>query len=245
MTATPAVNTKERGSPPVGGWRVMVVEDNRAVAALHKRIVNSVPHLRTAHIALNGEHAFAALATVQPDLVILDLTMSGGDGVSFLRRVREECIPVDVIVVTASRDGRTVREMMHLGVIDYLVKPFRPERLRQSLDAFTLRRRTLSRRSELSQDDVDLLQTTGSTRQRRRLPMGLKEETLRAVLGALAETAYPLSAEEVGEEIGMARVTARRYLEFLECAGAAEIIRETRGPGRPRNRYRRRVGPHE
>ena len=111
---------------PARSWRVMIVEDNRAVAALHRRIVDSTAYLKTAHVALNGDHAFAALDTVQPDLVILDLTMSGGDGISFLRRLRATELAIDVIVVTASRDRRAVDQVTRLGVVDYLVKPFTP-----------------------------------------------------------------------------------------------------------------------
>jgi two-component system response regulator DctR len=224
---------------PLGGWRVMIVEDNLAVAALHKRLVDSIPSFRTVHVAWNGHEAFTALKTLEPDLVILDLTMPGGDGLPFLRQVRGEEIPVDVIVVTASRGGATVREAMHLGVLDYLVKPFSPQRLRQALSAFALRNRALAR-PELSQDDVDTAQASGAVRGRR-LPKGLKESTLRSVLTVLVENDDPVSAEEVGAGIGVARVTARRYLEYLELIGRAEVIRQTGGPGRPRNRYRQRA----
>src|SRR5215207_3703541 len=130
---------------PLGGWRVMIVEDNPAVAALHKRLVDSVASLRTVHVAWNGEQAFNALKAVVPDLVILDLTMPGGGGLAFLGRIRHEEMPVEVIVVTASRSGATVREAMRHGVIDYLVKPFTPQRLRQALSTFALRQRALTR----------------------------------------------------------------------------------------------------
>jgi two-component system response regulator DctR len=222
-------------------WRVMVVEDNPAVAALHRRIVDSTPYLKTAHVALNGEHALAALRTVQPDLVILDLAMAAGDGVSFLRRLRSTDMPIDVIVVTASRDGRAVDEVTRLGVLDYLVKPFTPQRLRQSLSAFAIRRHILSTRSELCQADVDVIQASGAPRQSRRLPKGLKEATLRSVLAALDDSPDTLSADEVGRRVGVARVTARRYVEYLVLIGIVEVRRERSGPGRPRNRYRRRV----
>jgi two-component system response regulator DctR len=222
-------------------WRVMVVEDNGGVAALHRRVVDSVPYLKTAHVALNGEHAFAALPTVRPDLVILDLTMSGGDGISFLRRVRGADLPIDVIVVTASRDGRAVDEVTRLGVIDYLVKPFTPQRLRQSLSAFAIRRHTLITRSELCQADVDAIQAAGAPRQGRRLPKGLKQETLRSVLAVLDSASGPMGADTVGTRVGVARVTARRYLEYLVLMGIVDMSRETNGPGRPRNRYVRRA----
>jgi response regulator of citrate/malate metabolism len=235
-----AVAERERAAP-ARSWRVMVVEDNGVVAALHRRVVDSVPYLKTAHVALNGQHAFAALKTVQPDLVILDLTMAGGDGLSFLRRVRGADMPIDVIVVTASRDRRAVDEVTRLGVIDYLVKPFTPQRLRQSLSAFAIRRHTLTTRSELCQADVDAIQASGAPRRGRRLPKGLKEETLRSVVAALDEATGAMGADQVGTRVGVARVTARRYLEYLALMGMVEMNRETNGPGRPRNRYRRRA----
>jgi two-component system response regulator DctR len=217
--------------------QVMIVEDNGPIAALHKRIVDAVPYLRTAHIARNGEQAFHALRSVCPDLVILDLTMAGGDGLSFLRRVRYEGIPVDVIVVTASRGGRVVQDVMHLGVIDYLVKPFTPQRLRRALAAFALRQRTLMRTSELSQADVDTLQASGSGRDGDALPKGFTQATLSAVVAILRAAREPLSAEEVGRAVGIARVTARRYLEYLQLADVVEMSRQLVGPGRPKNRY--------
>jgi response regulator of citrate/malate metabolism len=222
---------------PLANWRVMIVEDNSAVAALHKRIVDSLPYMRTDHIAPNGERAFAAMRAVQPDLIILDLTMAGGDGISFLRRLRAEGIPIDVIVVTASRGGRVVQECMHLGAVDYLVKPFSPNRLRAALAACAMRWRTLSRSAQLSQADVDTIQHSGSTSGDRRLPHGLKDTTLEAVIAALERGQGPLSANEVAEQVGVARVTARRYLEYLQVLGIVEMSREGEGPGRPRNRY--------
>lgn len=237
-----AIEVDGRESPaPAADWRVMVVEDNPTIAALHKRIVDSVPYLRTVHVAGNGEHAFAALPTVAPDLIILDLTMIGGDGLALLRSIRNAGIPIDVIVVTASRGGRIVQEVTHLGVIDYLVKPFTPQRLRIALSAFAMRHRTLTRSPELSQADVDLVRAGGSGRQRRRLPKGLKSSTLASVLAALDGCVEALTADEMGRQVGVARVTARRYLEYLELMGVVVVSQRPGGPGRPSKRYRRRA----
>jgi two-component system response regulator DctR len=216
-------------------WRVLVIEDNAVVAALHCRLIDALPGFQTVAVVSDGEAAYRAIEATRPDLAIVDLTMPGGDGFTLLRRIRHEGVPIEVVVVTASRDASTIREAMHLGVIDYLVKPFAPERLRQSFGAFALRSRALTR-PLLAQDDVDLVQSTGATRIRR-LPKGLKRSTLRAVREALEASDVPLSAEEVGQRIGVARVTARRYLEYLDVIGVTKVERECHGPGRPRNRY--------
>ncbi len=218
-------------------WRVLVVEDDAAVASLQRRLIDAVPEFRAVGTAANGEIGYRAIGALRPDLAIIDLTMPGGDGVTLLRRIRQEGLPIEVVVVTASRDASTIREVMHLGVVDYLVKPFAPERLWESLNAFALRSRALARQ-ELIQEEVDLAQSTGA-RRIHRLPKGLKRSTLNAVRTALEARDGPLSADEIGEEIGIARVTARRYLEYLDVIGAARVERECNGPGRPRNRYRR------
>jgi two-component system response regulator DctR len=224
-------------------WRVMIVEDHAAIASVHKQVVDSVPYLRTEHVARNGEEAMLAVRHVQPDLIILDLSMAGGDGVTFLRRLRREGLPIDVIVVTASRGGRVVQECTLLGVVDYLVKPFSAQRLRGALTAFAMRRRALNATSELTQADVDTVQASGSARQERKLPKGLKETTLRAVVATLEGNPEPMCSDRVGEQVGIARVTARRYLEYLQLLGVVEMSRQMDGPGRPRNRYRLRQDP--
>jgi two-component system response regulator DctR len=217
-------------------WKVLVVEDSPEVAALHTRLIDEGSQFRVVHTAPNGEAAYRAVQLLKPDLAIVDLSMPGGDGLSFVRRIRRESIDLEVIVVTAARDAASVREAMHLGVIDYLVKPFAPDRMRQALAAFAWRARAFTR-AQLAQEEVDLVQASGATRLQR-LPKGLKRQTLDAIRELLVAGGETLTADEVGARVGVARVTARRYLEYLEVTGVAEVERESTGPGRPRNRYR-------
>ena len=216
-------------------WTVLVVEDDPYVARLHERLVESVPGFRAVATATSGDQARTIVSSLQPDLAIVDLSMPGSDGLDFLREIRREGHATEVIVVTAVRDARVVREVMHLGVVDYLVKPFAPERLQQALAAFLSRVMTF-RRSQLTQDEVDRVQSSVAYRAPR-LPKGLRRSTLVAVRRVLADSDRPLTSVEVGDLVGVARVTARRYLEYLEVIGAARVERECNGPGRPRNRY--------
>lgn len=225
--------TTVESDPP---WKVLIVEDSHPVAALHQRLVDAMPGFRSVGVATDGDAAYRAAVATQPDLAILDLAMPGCDGRTLLRRLRADDINVEVVVVTASRDAPTVREMLHLGVVDYLVKPFAPERLEHAMNTFARRARGL-RRSQLGQDEVDIVQASGAVRMVR-VPKGLKRGRLTAVREVLAKSDRALSAEEVGEQIGVARVTARRYLDYLDVIGSVVVERECHGPGRPRNRYR-------
>jgi response regulator of citrate/malate metabolism len=220
----------ECGSPC---WNVLVVEDDPELGALHRRIADSTPRFETIQVVQNGELALKAVHEVSVDVAILDLTMPGGDGITFLHRLRAEDADVEVIVVTAARDTETVRQAMHLGVLDYLVKPFAPERLRQALEAFARRARAFSR-PQVAQADVDLVRAAASVP---RLPKGLRPGTLELVQHALRANAGGLCADELARAIGMSRVTGRRYLEYLDVVGRVQMEEVSGRAGRPAHRY--------
>jgi two-component system response regulator DctR len=238
VTATAATwieePTVERDPP----WKVLIVEDDLAVASLHQRLVKATSGFRSLGVVSDGESAYRVIGSLCPDLAIVDLAMPGCDGRTLLRRMRANDVPVEVIVVTASRDPTSVREMLHLGVVDYLVKPFAPERLQHAMSSFARRMRGL-RRAQLGQDDVDIVQASGAVGIHRP-PKGVKVKRLAEVRLLLGSTPAALSAEEVGARLGIARVTARRYLDYLDVIGAVSLEREHHGPGRPLNRYRHR-----
>jgi response regulator of citrate/malate metabolism len=70
----------------------------------------------------------------------------------------------------------------------------------------------------------------------RPLPKGCSIETLKLVEAALKEADGDLSANEVAVQLGTSRVSARRYLEYLNDEGALEV-RLKYGVGRPERRY--------
>src|ERR671915_235972 len=117
-------------------WRVLVVEDDRDVAFVHRALVSRTPCFEVVGVAATGEDALRAVKRLRPDLVLLDLAIPATDGLSVLRELRTSGTSVEVIAVTARRDAETVRSVVHLGVVDYLVKPFTPERLRKALLVF-------------------------------------------------------------------------------------------------------------
>jgi two-component system, CitB family, response regulator DctR len=232
MPSAPMITSHERRP---ARWRVLIAEDDPRVAELHRRIVDGHSAFSVAATCGDLDSTARALEELEPDLLILDLTMPRGDGVSFLRRARADSVPVDVIVVTASRDASSIRTCMQLGAVEYLVKPFAPQRLHDALISFARRDRTLNR-SELAQEDVDALRLSGATL--RRLPRGLKRATLRRIWLELKAADEPLTAAQVGERVGVARVTARRYLDYLEAVSLTELVRVPQPVGRPSNRYR-------
>lgn len=216
-------------------WNVLIVEDDRAVARVHQQLVSQMNGYRVVGVASSGTEALRMILDMKPHLVLLDLGLPRADGLSLLRRLRSDQVAVEVIAVTAASETETIRATLHLGVVDYLVKPFDPERLRQAMSQFAGRMAAMDK-PRMRQDAVDVLRSTAAPK-RRWVPKDLRPERVAMVREALAGSKCPLTADEVGAGVAMARVTARRYLEYLVSIGQARSWTVSDGPGRPRKVY--------
>jgi len=223
----------------VSGWRVLIVEDDPTVSYVHRELIKRSGRFRVVDIVDSGELALASLKRSQPELVILDLQLAGMNGLRLLRTLRGLDHPAEVIAVTASASPDVVRRVVQLGVIDYLVKPFEPERLEQALGLF-LRRMAALKHGRFEQTQIDAYTSSGRAAPRW-LPKGLAVGPLREVRGTLSD-GLATSAEEIAGRLEISRVTARRYLEYLVTVGEARVELHSAGPGRPRKLYRRAGG---
>jgi response regulator of citrate/malate metabolism len=223
--------------------RVLVVDDDFAVAALHRGFVELHGGFTMAGVAHDGAEALRLVDETDPDLVLLDVHLPDMSGLEVLQRLRARPgRPVDVIAITAARELETVRTAMAGGVLHYLVKPFTAQVLRERLDDYLRHRneirRTEARETELDQDQVDrLLATPRGGNPAATLPKGLSRNTMEAVRDALAQRDGSASAQEVADRVGVSRVSARRYLEHLVAEGRARVAPKYGASGRPENRY--------
>jgi len=209
------MSVDERGAP----WQVLIVEDDPVIASVYRRTVNSIDRLEVAGVCSRGEDALALLRRQPCDLVLLDLKLAGMSGLALLQQLRSAGHPIEVVALTACREANMVRAIIQRGAIDYLVKPFPVERLRQSLGRFLYRAAAL-RREQLDQDAVDQVCAAGRV-SKRWLPKGLTQE----------------GVSDIARTTGLARVTARRYLEYLVATDHASVEAVPCGPGRPRKLY--------
>jgi two-component system, CitB family, response regulator DctR len=217
-------------------WEVLIAEDDLRLAAIYARAITDLPRLHIAGVVTSGEQVLRHISNAPVDLVILDLQLSGLDGVSVLHGLRKAGSGVEVIVVTAHRDAGRVRSVIHYGALDYIVKPFEIERLRKSVGLFLNRMATLNA-TQLEQDAID--RVSGAFRPPGRwLPKGLTDAVLSRVRCELEALPGPSSSLEVSDRTGLARVTVRRYLEYLVATNQASVESEPNGTGRPRKLYK-------
>lgn len=220
---------------------VLVVDDDFAVAALHRRFVELHGGFLVAGVAHDGATALRLARETDPDLVLLDVYLPDMTGLELLTRLRARGRPVDVIAITAARELETVRAAMAGGVLHYLVKPFSAEVLAERLDHYLRYRAEVLRTGErLDQDQVDRLLSTPRRQaaDATALPKGLSRATMDAVRSVLAGWEGTASAQEVAAAVGVSRVSARRYLEHLVTCASARLEPRYGATGRPENRYR-------
>ena len=103
---------------------VLLIEDDPMVQQVNKQFIERVNHFQVIDIASNGLEGLEKIRHHQPDLVILDIFMPSLNGIDTLYEIRKEQIDIDVIIISAANDQKTVRKMMQNGAFDYLIKPF-------------------------------------------------------------------------------------------------------------------------
>lgn len=215
--------------------KVLIVEDDARVAQVNSSFVQQVPGFEVIGLAPSAMEAEQALATLQPDLVILDLYLPDGHGVDLLHRLRAVGHTADVIIVTAAKEAATLQQSLRAGAVDYILKPYRFERFAEALIRYSEKRRELASTTELEQANVDRLLGRASNGQS--LPKGIDSITLDRVVAGLESAVTGQTAEEFGSATGLSRTTARRYLEYLVGVGRASVQAVYGDVGRPERIY--------
>ena len=216
---------------------VLIVDDDFMVAKIHRGFVERTAGFQVVGVAHNGAEALAQAEALQPDLVLLDVYLPDTSGLDLLQELREAAPELDVLVISAAREAETVRRALRGGIVHYLMKPFTYEDLRERLEHYQHTYRALDG-TGAAPDQADVDRVFGLARhETTQVPKGFSAETLRLVEEALRAHEGDRSAAELAAELGLSRVSARRYLEHLVGTRKAEVALRYGEVGRPERRY--------
>lgn len=81
--------------------------------------------------ASDGQNACDVYAAEKPDLVFMDITMPNKTGIEALAEIKKMDPMAKVVMCSAMGQEAMVMEAIKLGAIDFIVKPFKPDRLLQ------------------------------------------------------------------------------------------------------------------
>jgi two-component system chemotaxis response regulator CheY len=112
--------------------KILIVDDAAFMRMMVKDNLHKAGYMEFAE-AGNGDEAVAAYVKDRPDLVLLDITMPVKDGLTALQEIRERDPDAKVVMCSAMGQESMVIEAIKLGALDFIVKPFKPERLLQTV----------------------------------------------------------------------------------------------------------------
>lgn len=221
--------------------RVLIVEDDPMVAEINKKYLSAVPGFLCAGIVQDAKEARRFLEKNKIELILLDIFMPGKNGIELLVEIRKEDKSVDVIVISAASDIQSIKSALRLGSVDYLIKPFEFERFNGALRKYKEEYELMNQKDRLGQEELDkqlLRQNKIAGHPAAELPKGLTQETLRRVVDNILEGKEgKFSTEKLAVEVGVSRVSMRKYLKFLADIELVSVELNYKKTGRPTHTY--------
>ncbi len=112
--------------------RILIIDDEPPARARLRRLLESVPDCEVAGEARSGAEALEQIGLLQPDGLLLDISMPGLDGMTLAKALQKQDPSPAVVFCTAWPDRAL--DAFDCDAVDYLVKPVPLERLRAAMD---------------------------------------------------------------------------------------------------------------
>ena len=114
-----------------GANHILVVDDESDVRELLSKFLTRRGY--QVDTASDGMAAIEAIRDNHPDIVLLDIRLPKVDGLSVLKRLRDDADDVAIITMSGIADEDTARQSLELGAADFITKPFNLPYLETSL----------------------------------------------------------------------------------------------------------------
>ena len=112
---------------------IMLVDDSRTIRNIQKNILSCLGHTDIVEAA-DGVEALKKIAESTPDLILLDWNMPNMDGLTLLKKVREQGMKMPIIMCTTEAEKTRVVQAIQAGASNYVVKPFSTETMAEKID---------------------------------------------------------------------------------------------------------------
>ena len=114
--------------------KILVVDDAAFMRMMIKDTLNKLGYTDVEEAA-DGAIAVEKFQAVSPDLVMLDVTMPNLDGIGALKAIKQLKPDAKVVMCSAMGQESMVVEAIKLGALDFIVKPFKPDRIAKTMKA--------------------------------------------------------------------------------------------------------------
>lgn len=113
-------------------WNILIIDDEQPARDRLRRLVGAMDDYRVAGEAANGNQALDQIRELSPEILLLDISMPGMDGMALARLLQEGGASPAIVFCTAYQDQAL--KAFEVEAVDYVVKPVRAERLEKALD---------------------------------------------------------------------------------------------------------------
>lgn len=114
--------------------KIMLVDDAAFMRMMIKDTLKKNGYTEVVE-AGNGEQAIATYQEEKPDLILMDITMPVMDGLEALKKLKELDSGVQVVMCSAMGQETMVVDALKLGAKDFIVKPFKPDRIMKTVNS--------------------------------------------------------------------------------------------------------------
>lgn len=218
---------------------MLIAEDDFRIANIHEEFLAKLTGFKVVGKALNGKETINIVSSKNVDLILLDIYMPDILGSEMIQEIRTIHPEIDIIMISAATEKEIVTDVIRNGIFDYIIKPVKMERFIETLKRYKKMKQKLDREMEVDQSLLDDYFGHYSDQKmiEKETPKGIDPLTLEKVSETLTVLNQGVTAEQMGQEIGVSRTTARRYLEYLISTSDVQAELEYGIVGRPERRY--------
>jgi DNA-binding NarL/FixJ family response regulator len=119
----------------VNKLRVLLADDHATVREGVKLIINAQADMEVIGEAADGRSALAETQALQPDIVVMDVSMPHGNGLKATASIKECCPDVKVVALTRHQDDGYLQQLLRAGAAGYVLKQSRSAELLQAIRA--------------------------------------------------------------------------------------------------------------
>jgi len=197
------------GRADKGFMRILLVDDHPITRAALSSLLEA-HGFTVAGEAADGEEAIELARRLLPDLVLLDLSMPGLDGLSALPRIREAAPDTEVVVLTASGTEENLLSAIRGGAAGYLLKSEPPERIAEFLRGVADGQAALS--GEVARRLLEQVREGGVGRS---VPESIAASLSARELEVLLLLDEHLGTDEIAERLYISEHTVRSHVKSL------------------------------
>jgi two-component system response regulator NreC len=104
------------------GLRIFIVDDHCVLRAGLRALLSGEANLEVVGEAADGEEAIRLVPQIKPDIVLMDITLPGMNGLETAKKILEQLPDVRVLMLTVHKDHSLAREALNFGVSGYILK---------------------------------------------------------------------------------------------------------------------------